>query len=264
MSISKIQATKNYRLFVRHHDENRPLTPEKRQRLKDSMKKYGFLKCYPIICFRDSDGKLIVKDGQHRLAIAEELGITVHWVLADTDFDVALVNATVKGWSKRDYAMKYAANGVKAYEEILDLHERHAISVTMAAQLLGGTATFQNISKSFHSGTFKIKDRKWAEAVASLYAQLGNISRQLKDGHFLSSLMACCRVKDFDSDRLLNGAQKCREKLVKYGSREGYMDMLEQIYNFNRSKLFGLKIAALMEMRSRNPARKKDKQEAAA
>jgi hypothetical protein len=33
--------------------------------------------------------------------------------------------------------------------------------------------------------------------------------------------------------------------------------MLEDIYNFHRSKLVGLKAAAMMAMRERNPAKKK-------
>lgn len=266
MAVSKIQATKNYKMFRLHSDENRPLTPEKRARLKDSMKKYGFLKCYPIICFRDKSGNLIVKDGQHRLAIAEELGLSVFWILAETDFDVAFVNSTTKGWSKKDYAMKYAANGHAAYEEVLALHERHGIPVSMSAMLLAGTVSFVNISKAFHSGTFKIKDRKWAESVASLYSQFAAISKQIKDTHFLAALVGCARVKDFDSKRLIQNAERCRERLVKYGTREGYLDMLEQLYNFNRSKLFPLKVSATMEMRARNPARvrKANKQEVAA
>lgn len=252
----KIQATKNYKLFKRHDAENRPLDARKHATLKESMKKYGYLKCYPIVCYRDKNGNLVVKDGQHRLLLAEELGLSVYWVLAEQDFDVAFIAATTRGWQKIDFALKYAANGIASYDEILQLHERYKIGVSQCAQLLSGSSTFVNISKAFHNGTFKVRDKKWAESLAAVYARLFGISNKIRDGFCLSALMGCFRVPQFDPDRLLHNAERCREKFVKYGSREGYLQMLEDVYNFGRSKLFGLKLAAIMAMRERNPATK--------
>ena len=257
MQTAKIQATKNYRLFHRHDDENRPLNIATRRKLKESMQLYGFLKCYPIICRRDKNGKLIVKDGQHRLAIAEELGLTVYWINDDADFDVAIVNSAAKGWVNKDYALKWAANGITAYQEILDLADRFKMQVSNAAALLAGTTAFQNIGDEFKDGTFKVKDRKWAEAVCVLYSQMCEIGPRVKDNHFLAACMAVCRLPEFDSKRLIAGAERCREKLVKYGTRDGYLEMIEEVFNFGRSKRHPVKIPAQNAMRDRNVAFKK-------
>jgi len=116
--IPKINVTKNYRMFGRSAD-NREVDLKKHRRLYESMRRYGFLPCYPIICPRDANKHLYVKEGQHRLAIAEELGLPVYWVETDVDFDVAVVNCTQKVWTPIDYAKKHAADNPD-YREGLD------------------------------------------------------------------------------------------------------------------------------------------------
>jgi len=258
MSTTKIQATKNYKLFKRHDDENRPLNVATRRKLMQSMKLYGFLKCYPIICYRTKAGQLVVKDGQHRLAIAEELGLTVYWIEDASDFDVAIVNSAMKGWTNKDYALKWAANGVESYAKMLEFAERFDIAVQHAVALLSGTTVFTNVRDAFIGGTFKIKDQKWAEAVASLYSQIGQICPRIKDQFFMLACMAVCRIEDFDHGRLIVQAEKCREKLLKYGTRDGYLGMIEEVYNYGRRRV-PVTIPAQNAMRERNATEKKKK-----
>lgn len=157
MPSRKIQATKNYRLF-RRSDENRPTDLKKHKKLEQSMQHYGFLASFPIVCARDKDGNLIVKDGQHRLAIAEKLGLTVFWVEETTEFDIAEINGTGKIWTVRDYAETHAANGLQQYQDGLDFANTHGLSIGTAFALLAGTTSFGNCINQFQDGTFKIKD----------------------------------------------------------------------------------------------------------
>lgn len=256
MSATKIQHTKNYALFVRHIGENRRFDPKKHKKLKESMQKYGFLKCFPVVIRRTGD-LLEVKDGQHRMAIAEELGLPVFWVEEEIDFDVAVVNSTAKVWQTRDYAQKFADNGMEPYQEGLDFADRHGLSVGLAFSLLGGHTAFTNIQKAFIDGNFKVKDRDWAESVAGLYGPLVVMAPGVKSARLLEACMAACRVPSFDPKRLLAGASRCREKLVSYSTRDAYLDMMEAVYNYGRRDLVGLKSAAVMAMRGRNPAEKK-------
>lgn len=251
MAVTKIQATKNYRLFARNAD-NRPLDIKKHKRLELSMKQYGFLRCFPIVCCRDKNGNLIVKDGQHRLALAESLGLTVYWVEEDVDFDVAVINCTSKVWAIRDYAQKHALNGKAAYEEGMTFAENHKIPMGTAFALLAGTTSLNNVMDAFVQGTFRVKDRAWADAVASIYGPIVAMSPHKHNARLLEACMAVCRVQSFDAKRLISGAEKCREKLLSYSTREAYLDMLESVYNFNRQKLVGLKAEAMMVMRERN------------
>ena len=251
-----ITATKNYRLF-RLSDENRVLDPDKHRKLRDTMREYGFLQSFPIVCVRDSKKQLVVKDGQHRLAIAEELGLTVHYVIETVNFDVAKINCTSKVWAARDYAEKYAAHGNKDYIEGLALCDDYKLPIGIGFGLLAGTVSFTNVQDDFQQGKSCVKDRDYALAVASLYTAMGELSSDLKNVRFLQACMAVCRVQGFDASRLISGAKKRREKLVSYSTRDAYLEMIEDAYNFNRKYLVSLRIEAQKAMRDRNAGVKK-------
>src|SRR5262245_196659 len=249
----KIQSTRDYRLFSCDSGENRPLDAKQHKTLELSMRKHGFLPFFPIIVIRDKDGKLIVWDGQHRLEFAKALKLPVYYVetTSDTHVDLAEIQGTIKLWKVIHYAQRYAANGVKSYQDALEFADRHKLPTGATFALLAGTSSYSNIKEQFIGGQFKIKDKDWAEAVASLYVALGALSSAVKKTAMLEACMAVSRVPEFDPRRLLGGAKRCREKLVSYSTKEAYLDMLEYLYNFGRGQAFGLKAAAANAMRER-------------
>ena len=247
----KVCKTKNYRMFNRDK-ENRFLDVKKHKKLKLSMKRYGFLEAFPIVCYRDKDKKMVVKDGQHRLAFAEELGLDVYYLITNDDFNISIINDTPSLWKPIDHARKYAANGNSVYQEGIEFADKHNIPVGKAFALLAGTTTYNNILKPFTEGNFKIKDREWADMVASVYLTLIKMSPMINANcRLLEACMSACRVEEFDPDRLLSGAARCRDKLVNYSTREAYMEMLEFVYNFGRKQLFPLKIKSQEAMKAR-------------
>ena len=250
----KVTRTTNYRKFSRSA-ENRALVPVKHKRLMVSMQKYGFLPEFPIVCQQDensSTGMLIVKDGQHRLSLAETLGLPVYYCLESAAWDVALVNSTAKTWQLKDYAERYATQGSKAYREGLEFSELYRIPIGTSFSLLAGTTTFSNVQKSFLDGTYTVRDHKWADAVAEIYVAFVDASKVCRSVRFIEACMATCRVKEFDSGRLLKNLKRCRDKLASYSTRDANLDMMEAIYNFGRKQLFPLKNSSIMAMRSRN------------
>jgi hypothetical protein len=249
---TSITCTKNYRLFERN-SENRALKPKEHKRLLASMKRYGFLACFPIVCSRNGQKRLVVKEGQHRLAFAEELGLPVYYVVEDVDFDIAVINCTAKVWGLRDYAEKYAANNVAAYQEGLEFAESHRLPIGTAFALLGGTTSISNMQSAFIDGTFKVKDREWADVVASVYCTMVALAPRTRSVRFVEACMAICRVVKFDPNRMIRCAERCREKLVPYSTRDAYLDMLEEVYNYGQRRLVGLKAAALQAMKDRSP-----------
>lgn len=250
-----ISQTTNYRLF-KISEENRELDLQKHGRLKKVMQEYGYLWPFPIVCVRDENKELVVKDGQHRLALAEELGLPVAYVVSDVDFDIAKVNCTAKLWTLRDYAVKHVANGLQDYEDGLNFCEAYSLPISIGFALLAGTTTFGNTGDAFRSGQFKIKDRAWAEIVAGIYSALSEMAKEIKNARFTEACMAVCRVDEFDPKRLIQGAKRCREKLVSYSTRDAYLAMLEEVYNFGRRSQVPLKFMAVEAMKSRNPSTK--------
>jgi len=249
----KIQTTKDYRLFQRHSNENRCLNMKKHKKLMESMKLYGFLACFPIVVCEDNS-VLVIKDGQHRHMIAESLGLPIHYVIVKEDFDIAIVNSAAKTWQLIDYAEKHAANGKNDYREGLDFSQTHGLPIGTAFSLLAGTTSFGNFQAAFIDGNFKVKDRKWAESVASLYGPMSGLSPSLRNARFTEACMAVCRTDGFDLRRMLRCAERCRELLVSYSTKDAYLEMLEKVYNFGQKNLIGLKSLAQMAMRTRNAA----------
>lgn len=232
----KLQCTKNYRLFTRSVD-NRPLNLRKRRDLRSSMKAYGFIPSQAISVMRDKDKSLVVKDGQHRLALAEELGLPVYYVVDEVDWDVAAINNTPKTWSIADYAMKFSANGLKDYTELLEFCETHSVPHALAAAILNGSSSFSGgVSKMFKSGRFKIKDRPYAAMVVETYKGILEGSKEAANRPCLEACMAACRVESFDPDRLRHSAVSRRDEIVRFATRESYLKLFEDLYNFHRSR----------------------------
>jgi len=228
-----------------------------RTKLIASLKKYGWLKSKPLSAWRNGDKRLIVKDGQHRLLIAEDLGIPVPWVEEEVDYSTAEINNAGKNWVPRNWAEVFAEQGKTAYREGLEFVQAYDLPVGVGFALLGGTSSYSNVEVAFKKGTFKIKDRVWAETVASLRNQMIALSPSLKKSAFTEACMALCRVKEFDPARLVQNARRCRERLVSFSTRDAYLTMLEDVYNFGRHTLFGLKAAALTVMKERGTIKRK-------
>lgn len=251
-SSARVFETTNYRLFHSNKHDNRPLDLRKHKKLEKSMLKYGFLKCFPIVCFRGTSGDLEVKDGQHRLAFAVKHQLPVYWIEDEANFDVAEINCTSKIWSVADYARKFSENGLRDYAEGLAFAEQHGLAIGLSFAMLAGTTSFGNIKGDFEDGKFKVKDRAWADAVATLYIHTGAMSPEVRNARFLEACMMVCRVDGFDHRRFIDGAKRCRDKLTSFSTKDAYLFMMEEIYNFGRKQLVGLKAAALMAMRERN------------
>jgi hypothetical protein len=257
-----ISTTKNYRQF-KISQENRPLDLSRRKALRDSMKAYGFLKSFPLSCVRDRDNKLVVKDGQNRLAIAEELGLSVHYFVEEVDYDIACVNNAQQKWTLKDYAMKWAAQERKHYVTLLAFIESHGIPIGLGVSLLCGHSHSNGpLLRKFRDGEFKVSDYEFADRVANVYSQLLLLSKDIKNGNCLSAIMAAMRVAGFDAKRLIDGAKRRPEKLKAYSTRDCYLEMIEDIYNFHRSKLVSIKMPALQILRDRDAAQLSSKKKA--
>lgn len=248
----KINVTTNYKLFHRD-DDNRPLDIKKHRSLKESMEQNGFIPDYHIICIKDADGRLRIKDGQHRFHFAQLLGLPVYWTETDSDFDVATVNTAQKGWLPMDYAARYAAGGNRDYAELLEFKKDHGLPLTIAATLLSGSVSFANVAGRFYAGEFKVTDRPWAKSVVGVYTPLVQARPALKTRVFLLACMSVARVKGFSAKRLADNLVRCQGKIALYANRDEYLEMLESIYNYGRKDIVGLRVEAVKAMRDRNP-----------
>lgn len=248
-----IRTTTDYSKFYRSTN-NRCLDLLGHKALKESLKTYGFLPSFPIVVHKNGGQGYEVKDGQHRLHYAEELGLPVHYVVERQYFDISDVNGTQIPWKPIDYANKHAASGLVDYQKVLAFASSYGLQVSFAAAMLAGTISYSNVKKAFRSGRYKITDAAWATLTADTYHYLVTLSKKVKNTRLLQACAMVHRITGFDRERLIKSASRCREKLVPYSTVDAYLDMLEEIYNYRRRDLFPLKINAQQAMRSRTGA----------
>jgi hypothetical protein len=254
---SSLTSTKNYDLFFRSR-ENRPVHIDKHKNLRKSMDKYGWIPAYPMHVVRDAAGRLVIVDGQHRFEIAKELGLAVWYVVGDESVDVAVINNGQKPWKIPDYVGSFQQRGIADYVKLQAFVEKHKIPLSTAIALLSGTVSYGNVKDAFTQGRFKIIDEAYATRACFIVNAIRKYNRRSVSSNLIDAIAACCRVDYFDVDRLVNGIERCPEKIVSYSTRAAMLAMLEEIYNFGRAMKNHkpLKIDAEKAMANRNAAKK--------
>lgn len=251
----KLQRTRNYSQFS-FARENRPvdvlnLKPQHRK-LRESMQRYGFLPSFPLMV-SCSNGKFVIKDGQHRFTFAREFGLDVFFVVDDTDVSISDINQAQVGWSPRDHAMSWANQGREDYRKAIKFCDEWGIPIGAAFAMLGGTIVFKNVEQKFHDGTFKIRSFDTATRVASFFSDLCKLRKGIKTQNLLTAIWACCHVDYFDENRIIQTVQRRPDQLYNAGTREQFLALLEDLYNFNRKTREPLRFDAEEAMRQRNP-----------
>jgi hypothetical protein len=230
---------------------NRGYSEGHARKLAVSMKEYGWIPAFPMLVVRTAKGLEIV-DGQHRYAVAQLLGIAVWFVELAGNFDVAQINAPQIPWSIRDYTKFYSDQGSEQYVAAVEFAEAHSLCTGTAAALLCGTAAFTNVKRAWFAGSYKITERRYAESVARVYDALRNIARDAVNRSLLYAIMGAARLSAFDPDRLIRKAMQCPEKLKKFGTRDGALRMLEDIYNHGRGDKIPIHCDATAILAERN------------
>lgn len=247
----KVHSSTDYRKFV-NVTRNRPTDLRQHKNLEESYAENGSMPEFPCIVTRLPDGRFEINDGQHRAALAEKYGLPIYYIITDKKLDIAKINNTQKVWRYSDYAQSYANQGKEEYEQIISFAGQYGIPIGVAAGLLSGTISPHNCRDSYLSGNFKIKDRETAAVVASLYSQLVTLNKKIKNVRLLQAIYACARIPGFDPNRIIAGGNRCFEKLQSYSTREAYLAMLEELYNYGRRIAFPLKVNAENAMKERN------------
>lgn len=269
--------TRDYDRFVMVNI-NRGVEPQKRQDIKKLMQEKGYDPAIPMYCIKQN-GKLLVYNGQHRLAIARELGLPVSYCIGDGRIGISDMHRTNRNWTLRDFASRFAKDSKcptqKDYQELLEFCEGYRIPISVAVGILGGTSPSTvgdgrtgPVAK-FKKGEFAIRDRALADRIIELYLGISDQFKAIRTRGFIAALYAACRiVPPIDDSRLKQTAAKNRELLAQYSTRDGYLEMLECIYNFNRSvsRQFPLKLEAIKALveRKRNSRKGETKAKLAA
>lgn len=132
---------------------NRVVT--RNRRLKAHIEKKGILE--PITVNK----KMEVTDGQHRLAIARELGISVPYKFSEeSTASIMEINNTQKAWKLTDYIGSYASVGKREYVRLSGLLNKYPalLNSKTAQQARGVASATTSNTDSVKRGELKFKN----------------------------------------------------------------------------------------------------------
>jgi len=250
----RVKKTKDYASFsMTARNRTVRLDNTKRRRLIQSMEQHGFIPAYPIYVWR-ADGRLEIQDGQHRLAAAKMLGLPVYYVEVSHPIDIPRIQNTQAPWSIRDYAESYANAGNPHYQELLEFAEVHEIPIGTARNILGNRVNGRgaDVAAKFKRGDWKVTSRENADRVVHLLSAITAVAPQCRSRFLIAALFAYTLIEGLDDRQLTVNLRRKPELARQYGSRDGYLDMLEQIYNFRARQATPIRVYAENMLKSRS------------
>jgi len=226
-----LSQTKNYDLF-KLHECNRDI--EKLEKLKKSMKKYGFRPHKSIDVVKNGDGKLVVTDGHHRVIVASELNLPVWYTLAeDSGMTIQEEQETTIPWSIKSYLTSYTRQGISAYIAVKKYVKETNIPLGHAVSILAGeSAGSGNKNKMFKAGVYRLGDQKHANDIKNivLYMKKHNIEFAT-NSFFLQALSKVLRVDVFSPARFKSKIVSHKNLFEKQPNVQLYLIEIEKIYN---------------------------------
>jgi len=206
---------------------------EKITELEKSMKKHGWIDAYPMHVIKNGAGKLLIKAGHHRFEVAEKLNIPVKYVICDDDATIHELEKSTTPWKMKDYMVSYIRCGQHSYQVVKKYHERTGISLLPCIAMLGGeSAASHNKLKAFKDGRFQIDDPSHAELVADiiLYCVKNKIT-WATNSLFVKAISRIARADDFSPSLFKRKIKSFSMLFEKQANLQGYMEMIESIYN---------------------------------
>jgi hypothetical protein len=247
-----LKSTKEYRLFL-SDDTNR--SPRKLKKIMASMKQWGFLPAHPLAVV-SKGAKMIIKDGQHRFECAKALGIPVYYVLSGEYDGISIpeLNGAVAGaWNPMDYVQSFCNQGKPEYAKLRSFCEDFRFPVNIAAGLLSGVQALSggNLTETLRSGRFAVKNPELARQVASVIVAAKPLFKPATNRNFINAVSMIV-MSGVSSASLSEKIEKYPELLRNAGTTDGFLGVLEEVYNFRARERQPIKFKAIEAAKKRN------------
>lgn len=234
-----IYKTRNYELFER--DPVNRATDENSQ-LFASMKKHGWIEAYPAFVVPTGRGTFRVKDGQHRIAYAKDLGLPVLYVTPhENGIAIPELNNTQRRWSLADYITSYANQGNEHYKRLLNFQAQHGLPLSVCANLLSGCVG--SATASVKRGLFKIKSEDHAARVCSIVSCASTQVKWSSNTYFISAISLALKYSNLEERVLCEKIRKHPALLILMPTVDDFLEMIEKLYNHCSRNLISIRHA---------------------
>lgn len=211
---------------------NRPVHPEYVGSLIQAITANNMLRSYPIVVAPSDDGRLKIRDGQHRFVVARILGVPIYYIV-DAEIkveDIPAINNNQHRWKETDYLHFFRMQGKPEYIKFKAFMDEHPWITVKTAQDL--THYGDRSIKGFRTGTFECNDLEFAEEVALQIEQLKPYVSFAYETRFVYAVAMLNEHAGFSFGRLLRKLRFASAKVVKCVDTKQYMAMFTELYNF--------------------------------
>lgn len=212
--------------------------------LMEKMQKYGYLPNKAISVNERNE----VIDGHHRLEAAKRLKIPVLVQVCKGLSEDAILesNQGQEDWDKHDFTNTFAKKGNKNYQAIIDFMAKYPkFKMTQTLVLLMNEPNAHPKTKDFQEGKFKVGSIESAEKNAKMIMEIANVFPKAYGSKFISAVIFCqSKVPGFRVSELIDKLTKFPDKLTPSITTLGYLEKIENLYNYHRQKKQQLNIVA--------------------
>lgn len=231
-SINQVFKTNDYDLFG-PIDGNRNVNLLHLRRLTESIaEKYITV---PIIV----NERYQIIDGQHRYEAAKVLDKPVYFIKVKGLQlpDVHRLNTNLKNWSADDYLDGYCMLGNSDYIKYKLFKEEYGFGHDEVKALLSNTIASDGIqNRHFKEGTFKIRNYDLACRNAEKILMVREYYDGYKRRSFVRAMLELFQHSDYNHAEFLQKLSFQSVKLQDCTNNRQYIILIEEIYNYKRSK----------------------------
>lgn len=236
--VNEVYQTKDYSKF-KFREDNRETNHNHVKKLSNSMKERGWITGSYVVV----NSKYEVIDGQHRVKAATIAGVPINYTMErKSDFDtIRTLNCNQKNWLLQDHIHGFVTDGNPHYVKLDNfMKEFPELKITECMMLCKNSYT--GVPRgTFESGNFTTKDMKkakvWGENVMSLKPFFKFFNR----GIFVRALVVALNKEGFEFDEFLHKVKLRPNMLVPCGTVDQYLELIETVYNYKRSKKINLR-----------------------
>lgn len=230
-----------YSMF-RFDPQNRPINEDHLAKLHDSVVRKNLLREFPILV----DENFTIIDGQHRLRVAESLGVPIYYIVSSkvSMDDIVMTTDNVSKWENSDYLHRWCAKGkadylsLKAFWDKYRYHDGKKFLTLNQCLNLCHYGDRIGMNRAFRDGGYVCNDLQYAERVASALIDFSHYVDFYRDSVFVyavSNLMANSR---YDHSRMMSKMKYLSAKMMKCPDMDTYMAVFTKLYNHKLPKRF--------------------------
>jgi len=183
--------------------------------------------------------KMEVIDGQHRLEACRQAGLPVYYIVIEDSLntiEIQRLNTTHKNWTVGDYTNLYIATGNQHYVTYLMFREKFHFGHNESLAMLTGGKPSGTLFETFRAGDFKVTDYSKAVMTAQKLLMVKDYYDGYKRRSFVYAMITLFEHPDYDHNEFLKKLSYQTRKMVHVSTLVQYVELIEEIYNFKRSK----------------------------